>query len=260
MRPLEDVTFMIPVRIDSPDRAFNLKYVISYLTDNFNTRIIIKESDSIQRVPDILGDLMHQKPIWYEYEHNTSGVFHRTRLINEMLSLVSTPVVANYDTDVIIRAASIIEAKNMILWEGFDLVFPFLKGKSQYRINRETAIMHQDITKAPHKDIPLNYSLCGFCQFLNTESYRQAGMQNEQFLSWGPEDREFLYRFEKLNYKIIWLRNYVYHLEHERGKNSGQKNPHFISNEELFSNLQQMDEPQLREYYRNALYLAKYST
>ena len=42
---LTDVTFIIPVKIDSDDRRRNLKITLSYLQRNFDTNIIVCESD-----------------------------------------------------------------------------------------------------------------------------------------------------------------------------------------------------------------------
>ena len=45
---LKDVTFIIPIRIDSDDRKRNIDLVVSYLLTHFNTNVIIKESSSKQ--------------------------------------------------------------------------------------------------------------------------------------------------------------------------------------------------------------------
>ena len=41
---LKDITFTIPVRIDSKDRFDNIHYIIDYLTANFDTNIIVFEN------------------------------------------------------------------------------------------------------------------------------------------------------------------------------------------------------------------------
>ena len=41
---LKDITFTIPVRIDTPDRLYNINYTVEYLLRNFDTNIIIYEN------------------------------------------------------------------------------------------------------------------------------------------------------------------------------------------------------------------------
>ena len=38
---LKDITFTIPVRIDTPDRLYNINYTVEFLLRNFNNNIIV---------------------------------------------------------------------------------------------------------------------------------------------------------------------------------------------------------------------------
>ena len=46
MIDLKEATFIIPIRIESPDRLRNVITVTAFLLENFDTNIIIKEVDS----------------------------------------------------------------------------------------------------------------------------------------------------------------------------------------------------------------------
>ena len=84
-------------------------------------------------------------------------------------------------------------------------------------------------------------------------------MENENFKSWGPEDQEKHYRFPKLGYNVGRFNNFVYHLEHSRGKDSETINPYFKDNMDLFSKLETFTEEELKTYYNNQTYLRNYS-
>ena len=43
---LSEATFIIPIRIESPDRLRNVITTTAFLVENFDTNIIIKEVDS----------------------------------------------------------------------------------------------------------------------------------------------------------------------------------------------------------------------
>ena len=43
---LSQATFIIPIRIESTDRLRNVITIVSFLVENFDTNIIVKEVDS----------------------------------------------------------------------------------------------------------------------------------------------------------------------------------------------------------------------
>jgi hypothetical protein len=86
-------------------------------------------------------------------------------------------------------------------------------------------------------------------------------MENENFISWSPEDKERYLRFKILGYNVGRIDySYVYHLEHFRGHNSGFGNPHIRRNNELWDYLQSLNQKQLERYYQSQKYLKKYQS
>lgn len=261
MLNLKNTTFIIPIRIDSPDREFNFQYVIQYLCDKFETNIIIKESDTESKAKELLHSLDFNKcNVLHLFETNDSSEFHRTRLLNEMLHQVKTHVVVNYDIDIILEPETYLYAQNEILKHGADLVYPYFNGMSQKRVFRDK--VHGNFFCAPinseNGGVQLHHSICGHCQFFRTSAYREGGMENENFISYGPEDSERMHRFQTLGYKVIWLDNYIWHLEHVRTENSNEKNPHFHKNDQLYKYLSSLNADELKEHYKNQNYLKKY--
>lgn len=49
MIDLSNVTFIIPLRIDTDDRLRNIILVTSFLLNRFNCKVIIKESDEMSK-------------------------------------------------------------------------------------------------------------------------------------------------------------------------------------------------------------------
>ena len=190
-------------------------------------------------------------------EIGDSDVFHRTRLLNEMLSLVKTPVTVNYDCDILLDPRDYVAARDRVL-AGADLVYPYYKGESQRQIGPVGKRMLSRSCDLSEVAVTSWQSSCGHCQFFNTESYIEGGMENEEFLSYGPEDTERMLRFQKLGYRVEWMDNLIYHIEHARGQNSNDSNPHFRDNDDLYRKLGYMNPEQLREYYATRDYLKKY--
>lgn len=257
MIDLRDTTFIIPVRIESEDRNFNVDFVLKWLADHLDTNVIIKEESPEPKAMDNLMKEVSRIQVTYSYSESASPVFHRTRLLNEMLALVKTPVVVNYDTDILLKPEDYARARDRVL-AGADLVYPYFQGESQKQIG-PIGKMHlsrncnlDTITTAMWR------SDCGHAQFFNTNSYREGGMENEDFISYGPEDSERKFRFQRLGYKVEWMDNFVYHIEHARGQNSSASNPHFGVNEDLFRKIMYMKPKELKEYYATRPYLKKY--
>lgn len=258
-RYLKEATFIIPVRIESPDREFNFLRVIQYLCNNLDTNIIIYESDYDSKVLHLLKRIDRKScVIEHLFERTDSHIFHRTRLLNEMITKVKTPITVNYDIDVLLPVEAYFHAKDRILIGKCDLVYPFNQGTEQRQIvfpnkadyNGEN-LMADEYTK------PWG-SLAGHVQFFKTESYINGGMENEDFISYGAEDRERMNRFLRMGYKVEWSPFMVYHIEHSRSLNSSPENPWFSHNEGLYHRLDNMEQEQIKEYYQNAAYYKKY--
>jgi len=72
---------------------------------------------------------------------------------------------------------------------------------------------------------------------------------NENFISYGPEDKELGVRFEKLRLRLDWTNYYIVHFDHPRGINSAPK--HYMANKnyELFDKINSMTFDQIKHYY-----------
>lgn len=108
MIDFKDVTFIVPVRFDSEDRRNNFKTSMNYLLRNFDTNIIVLDSDKKSNEEFVKSV---SEKIKYIFEENDEKLFHRTRLLNDMTKLAKTEIVVNYDVDVIFPVAQYIDAR-----------------------------------------------------------------------------------------------------------------------------------------------------
>ena len=107
---LSQATFIIPVRIESPDRLRNVVTTTAFLMENFDTNIIIKEVDKepvFQRdALPLIETSAEVENIWenfnYIFEESDEPLFHRQRILNEMIMEADTDIVVNYDADAIL--------------------------------------------------------------------------------------------------------------------------------------------------------------
>jgi predicted cupin superfamily sugar epimerase len=268
---LSDCTFIIPVRIDSGDRTRNITTVLCYLLKTFNTKVILKEVDSkplveeyvIEQIKEFLDEDEINNLI-YLFEKSDDSEFHRMKIINEILDQVETDVVVNYDSDVLLKPEIYEKSVNLILNEKYDIIYPYGFGEYQKQIYANDELVSDFLNNDFDFSIletreKIYMSQFGHVQFIKTKSYIDAGMENENFISWSPEDKERYFRFNKLGYKIGRIDSaFVYHLEHYRGQNSWFNNPHIMKNNQLWEHIQNLSVEQLRNYYQSQDYLNKY--
>jgi hypothetical protein len=264
---LKEATFIIPIRIESTDRLRNVITTTAFLLENFDTNIIIKEVDSesvfhYQAMP-ILDDILDFKvEINHIFEKSDEPLFHRQKVLNEMIMEAKTEIVINYDCDVLLPLDSYHEAYQSILHHTHDVIYPYGQGMYQKQVFATDEIVSQFLKTGDFDNLDrhskVHTSDFGWVQFFNRQIYIDGGMENENFKAYSPEDKERFYRFNKLGYNVGRVNGYVYHLEHFRGENSWFNNPHMNSNIEEWEKIQMMNEDKLLEYYSNQSYLKKY--
>ena len=266
MIDLTKTTIIIPVKVEHPDRYRNAKIVLGYINKHFKTNVFIYEISEGESKLDFLHELTNIKiRHWLE---KPEEAFHRTKYLNIMLDEVVTPVVANYDVDIILTPDNYLECQESIINGECEVIYPYEfseRGQRAVNMNFDHSNFIDlgfDIElidrNGPWFDYPAEY---GHCIFFNTEAYKKFGAENENFISYGPEDKERGFRFSRLGLNVQWKPGYkVYHFEHYRGSDSSPLNPYIRKNWEVYENLKQSTNENLRKYYREVDYIKKYKT
>jgi len=266
---LSEATFIIPIRIESSDRLRNVITTTAFILENFDTNIIIKEVDNesvfLRDALPVLEDILDTEidiNIKHIFEKSSEPLFHRQRVINEMIMEAKTKVIVNYDCDVILPFDSYQEAYNSIMSNTYDVVYPYGSGMYQRQVYATDEIVSKFLETGDYSHLENHSSQhtsdFGWAQFFNRQVYIDGGMENENFKAYAPEDKERFYRFTILGYNVGRINDVVYHLEHSRGENSWFNNPHMQSNMQEWEKLTTMNCEQIKEYYSNQSYLKKY--
>ena len=265
---LTDATFIIPIRIESEDRLRNVITSVAFLLNNFDTNIIIKEVDKTsvfkERALPQLESFFGEVKVKHIFEESDEPLFHRQRVLNEMIIEADSEIVVNYDCDVILPLESYVTAYMGIKQGIYDVVYPYGDGMYQRQVNAEDKIVSSFLDSNDYSVLDSvsneHTSDFGWAQFFRRSVYIEGGMENENFRAYAPEDKERYFRFTTLGYKVGRINNVVYHLEHARGENSWFSNPHMESNLQEWEMISGMDKKQLMDYYSNQEYLEKYAS
>jgi hypothetical protein len=241
--PIRDLTFTIPLFLDHPDRKKNADLLLCLLQNSFNADFIVCEQG---------GDSFRYMSQWTRYIREEGSRFHRTKMLNDMALRAETPYIANWDCDVIIPPMQLYLAVEE-LRNGADVVYPFdgrfaRMDRSQWfpRIEQSLDIGVVGATPFPGRIHGLN-SVGGAVLF-NRESFIRGGMENENLISYGPDDCERHDRFKKLGFRIKYIPGTLFHMNHFVGVNSSGRNPNFRANHAELAKIRGMSREELEAY------------
>jgi len=212
MTDLKDLTFLIPVKIDSDDRLSNLDIIVSYLQENFNSEIIVCEQDTEPK----LKDRYNCKYIYIPMGQN----FNKSKSINTAAKAASTPVIAVYDADTLLTVNQITKSTKIILDNQADVIYPYDGRFYDVPKNYHQAIKeNKDLSIINLDDCKLfNKGSVGGAVFYNKEIFLKFGGANQKFEGWGYEDNELFVRFTKVGARVARVTKPLLHLTHERVK------------------------------------------
>lgn len=219
---LQDVTFLILIRLDSIHRLENIIAITNHICHYFNTNIVVLEAadhnNSILKV-------MLNKRVQYLFIEDKDPILYKTKYLNRMTKDIVTPYLAIWDADIVVDKKAIIEAVTKLRNKEADITFPY-NGicMDVPEIIRTLFLKKNDIRILYRHKSKMNqlypHMLVGGAVIADREKYIQGGMENEIYYGWGNDDFDRYYRFIGLGYKILRVNNFLFHLSHPRGNNS----------------------------------------
>jgi hypothetical protein len=201
---MRELSFVLVVKFDSPERRENYKIVLDYLKAFFPNS------------PRLISD-------------TNESPYHRTRHINEMMQVCNTPYAAVWDIDVLINPQQVRRAVELV--RDYTLVYPYdLPWCVVPDRDKRKPISEMEAIKEKLTDRNIKASVGG-CFIINVDKYRACGFENENFIDWGPEDRERYWRVRILTGKDCpRVTGPIFHLAHPHTKEGTWLSEQFNSN------------------------------
>lgn len=253
---LNNVTFTIPVKFDTKDRKENLDIALKLLLHDFDTNIIVGEQGHHR--------FKYTEGVCRYVQFQEMERFHRTKMLNDMAAMSRTPIVVNYDADVVIPPLQIVEAANAILNGGVKMCYPYdgafarvPRKEWMSKINEysDVGMFGKMVFRGME---PHDAKSVGGCIMWDTQAFMAGGMENENFISYGPEDVERYERFQKLGYMIGRVQGALYHFDHILAADSSITQPFFRANKEELEKIRAMSYDDLLNYVQSWPWSKKY--
>jgi 2-polyprenyl-3-methyl-5-hydroxy-6-metoxy-1,4-benzoquinol methylase len=255
---LRDVTFTIPVLRDSFNREDNVKMCIETLQRDFDTNIILGEQGPRQEFKQYDGIVRY---------HYFEGMetFHRTKMLNDMALMASTNIVANWDADIVIPPLQVYMAVQQLKNREADIVYPY-DGRFA-RVDRKKWF-HQYMTYmdcgiyGPEQfpgTLPDDAKSVGGALLYTMEKFLQAGMENENMISYGPEDCERYDRFNLLGLRVSRIIGPLFHMDHTLTLHSSNRHEHYNANYDELNKIRNMSKEQLKAYVESWPWAKRYA-
>jgi hypothetical protein len=242
---LKDVTFTIPVSYDSSHRKENFDMCIKYLQD-FDTNIIVGEHGPHSRFE-------YARELGCQYMKFDMPAFHRTKMLNDMALAAKTSIVANWDADVIVPPMQLIEAVHRIKTGQAQMVYPY---DGQFaRVPRQQ--WYKEVMKMGDAGVFAGQKFPGMGNdpksvggaiLWDLEAFVESGMENENMISYAPEDAERYYRAEVLGVKRERVNGVLYHMDHMITANSSIQHEHYKGNMVEYHRVKGLSKVDLRAY------------
>lgn len=229
-----DVTFTTPVTIDSQDRQENKEAITAYIERHYTAYLQVGS------------------PV-------RNGKFHRTHWLNVAAELSTTPIVINYDCDILVPPLQIFMAVEMLRNNEADMVYPY-DGRfarvprtwmpKVQKYNDVGIFKDTEFVGCRKGDAP---SVGGVVAY-RKDKFIESGGENEKMVSYAPEDTERFYRWNKLGYRVARIKGCCYHLDHVITTNSSTQHPDYKNNERELNYVMSLTETELRDYVQTWVY------
>lgn len=261
---MKDLSFIIPIRVDTDDRIDNCLTVLRFVQMHFpRSEVLLMEQDSEIRTERILEAF---PAVRRNFELNP-GRFSKSRAVNSGIALSVRALICMCDTDILLhpdairRAAAICRMHRGRVVIPHNRIFLDVSGAMKDEISRSLDMEKygrvRRFSDAPVRTDVASRDCNGGIFLAGKELLQLTGGLNKKMISYGWEDTEFIRRLDKLgNYTFMLPEFNLVHLDHRRGSDS-QINEMFDINRAEFEKINAMSRSQLQLYVETDLDIAQ---
>ena len=267
---LSDLSIIISIKVDSEDRLRNILFLIKYFDYFFSGFEIILVEQGIEK--NLMNYVKNYEFIQYKFI-NSRFAHYKTRNLNLATMFSTRPYIMMCDSDILCipnclkisiemlkNGCEFVSPHNGIMVQINKSFIPFNNSNKLDDFLRDFIYFPKNHDLIRNKNLNLNFEpLYGNSKYDNTGGciiYKKSasisiGNWNENIISYGFEDMEFVYRIKKFGFELFKIDNFnIYHMEHQRNVDSYYNN-FYRSNEREWLYINSLDLNDLRNYVDN---------
>jgi hypothetical protein len=177
------------------------------------------------------------------------ALFHRARTFNEAAATTTTRVLVSLDADVLFPPDQYRAAWHEIVHGRVDMCYPFDRPTRNIARRYHRALARSlSLGAVPATHQANNEVAVGGCAFFVGDTFKRCGMENINFVGYGPEDRERDLRMRRLGCKVTRVPGPLFHLAHRRSAASRRIHHRAEQNSAEFDKVDRMTLDQLTRY------------
>ena len=262
----KDISFLIHIRVDIPERLRNLELVMKYYHKYCdNVEFVIVNDDII--VEPKLKKLNEKYPNSKFMFIKNDSTYRRTLAFNKAYKQTNRDIIIAGDTDVIIDPKYIVKGAEIIksgkanhvypyngvfCWVWDNLINEFVKELDLAEFEKYTPTEDQRHLGYQDENILVAHNKSkGGCIMYSSELYKSINGYNPNFIGWGYEDDEINYRITQLGGLTVRTNNYnaiAWHLNHPNTVRD--EHPYYQSNRQIADYVLTLKDYQLKEYIK----------
>jgi GT2 family glycosyltransferase len=213
----DEITLVVPCKLESKDRIENLAAFVTYAKKISNRPVSIIECDTRPKAQAMVSDLPNVRYMFVTT--NSPGYWSRSLPINQGVMWATTDVVAPWDMDVVIEPSQVEESVCAILEDRADWAIPFTKlHVVKHELHRE--VLNGSFSYNVHAPGYLHTIIAeeffGAANIFRREVFQHVRGFSERHIGWGSEDAEIGARMKTLGYRLFRHPGPAWHIEHER--------------------------------------------
>lgn len=239
-------SIIISYRESSPERRFNLKSVLDYLShvQDRKTEIIVVEQDDTPKI-DWLKEIRGSEYIKHIFVEN-DGVFNKGWGYNIGAKEAVSDILIFSDSDIIIKPQTYTVALNMLT--KFDVVNPY---QSVVFLDEESTKLfkeHKYSFSVANKFKPVLHGIItGGIFFMKKETFMNLKGFDEDCYGYGHEDDILDEKIRKFNLTVKVLNDVSIHMHHETSTNNESLYYSFVEiNKQLYAEYVSMNLQQIK--------------
>ena len=247
----EEITLVVPCKLESQDRIENLAAFLSYAKQISSRPVTVVECDVRPKAYPHLKDLPHVRYMFVQTE--SPGFWSRSLPINQGAMWAATELVAPWDIDVIIDPQHVEETARAILERRADWGVPFTKLHAvAHEVHREvqagTFTFDGRGPKYLHTIVGGDHF--GAANIFKREVFHHVRGMSERHIGWGSEDAEMGARMQTLGFTLFRHPGPAWHIDHQREPTTSRPQMSAIErNIEETRKVESMNAAQIREHY-----------